>query len=252
MGSIFSINSGEASPVQDSHAYRPFTASSDFSSRFSVFANGRRQLRLLRLRNTNGNRMVIDSSNVQNNLQSSSEPFTPKILSGINAHNILLGRESYDSFFSNCCLENHLHMFGTLDLTNGNSSIQSGQPNYEELEDEVWHLQPEEHSVPTVSCNYHETGPTFTSDESVSTGSLYRSTISDVTRFYNSCNLSGPAFDPEEAVPEPPPYSDLPYDPPPPYSECEFSFHAPQHAEGGRHYSDPLSESLISRQNILW
>ena len=39
--------------------------------------------------------------------------YVPKILTDVNTQNILQGHESYDNFFSNCPLEDHLHRFGS-------------------------------------------------------------------------------------------------------------------------------------------
>ena len=131
--------------------------------------------------------------------QQSTSQFVPKILVGFNTQNILVGQASYDNFFQDCLLENHLHRFGILGINQNSDPVRDEEQSEETSFSPLW---PE---LQSSSQSQHFD---------------FRSCLSQ-----NSCSECGSSIYSEDQNLQPPPYSELaddppvPEDPPPPYSK---------------------------------
>lgn len=151
--------------------------------------------------------------------RSTNESFIPKCLTGINVQNVLFGQGSIENFSPNCWLENNLHRFGRLTDEQEHDTVNNVSPSNQ--------LSPDSFILSVraivMSNQLNTLNQTLSSSSESIISSLASSTISDVTNFYHNLNLSGYAFDPEAIPEDPPPYSELPYDPPPLYTDSSFS-----------------------------
>uniref|UniRef100_A0A2C9M048 Uncharacterized protein n=1 Tax=Biomphalaria glabrata TaxID=6526 RepID=A0A2C9M048_BIOGL len=158
-------------------------------------------------------------------LAEQQEGFTPKCLSGLNTQTLLNGQGSVENFSRNCWLENNLHRFGQFP-----SSVSTDLDSEDEI-DTV-------NNVPTRSQLRMRTFQRVLRANQLINSLLRNSSVDQPvqtasTIFGNSSisnmNLSGFAFNPEAMIDEPPPYSELPEDPPPSYAEStriEYQRHA--------------------------
>ncbi|CAL1537770.1 unnamed protein product [Lymnaea stagnalis] len=148
------------------------------------------------------------------------ESFTPKCLQGFNTQNILLGQGTFENFSHNCWLENNLHRFCTYPT----ESLPDVMENDSLASDHALHIQAQlpRTSVQSFLQNIQVTNNNLTSSSSSHCSSLVSSqrssSVSDISHFYN-LNLTEFAFNPDSMIEDPPPYSELPEDPPPPYTE---------------------------------
>ncbi|GFS14816.1 hypothetical protein ElyMa_006755900 [Elysia marginata] len=156
---------------------------------------------------------------IHNQGQQSTSTYVPKILSGINTQNILVGQESFDSF--EILIDTDRVAFGVFPADNGAQDDRfqfHEEPNSSHLES---HLQP----YSQFFCAGFE-----------------------------SWEVSRNTFYPDEENREPPPYSELPdnpplqEDPPPPYSETESLFYHsyPLHGENLRNNSVLFADVISS------
>ncbi|KAH9515543.1 hypothetical protein Btru_011361 [Bulinus truncatus] len=177
------------------------------------------------------------------NLTVHQKSFTPKCLMGFNVQTILNGQGSVENFSRTCWLENTLHRFGQLSTDTTSNAINESDievTTVEETSDILTHLRMSVfHTV--LRSNNLISSLSVENYCNQSNSSQDRSTSSrDSDSYMLNTNISGFAFDPEAF---PPPYSELPQDPPPSYAESARIEYSRRAAGAQTSHSELLSNA---------